>query len=104
MKPESTGGRLKFTQGTFRCAELNLGDSNYTELVDLRATDIEPPFIVLLIEEELRRCLPVPVYIDWGVLPTQSTERAVRLTTEAAAAVTYLVHKASIGRTVSVSP
>ena len=58
LRPESTGGRHKFTQRTFRCAELNLGASNYTELVDLRATDIEPPFIVPLYEEELRRCLP----------------------------------------------
>ena len=59
--PESTGGPHKFTQRTFRCAEVNLGASNYTELVDLRVTDIEPSLIVPLIKEELRKYLPDPL-------------------------------------------
>ena len=69
---------------------LNLGATNYREMVDLdraaRNTDVEPPCVRGLTDTELEDAISVP--FKTGVpCHTQSTERAVKLTTEAALCV-----------------
>lgn len=74
----------------FRKPVLNFGARHYIELAEVReaaaAGDVEPPYCQLLDDGQLEACLTTPLVTG---IPnnTQSTERAVRLTTEAAAAV-----------------
>ena len=70
---------------------VNTSAATYTELVDLRALvargdDLEPPYTRLLDDSELASFQQQPL-VTGIPLHTQSTERAVKLTTEAAAAV-----------------
>ena len=70
--------------------DLNLGATAYTELVDVKKyaqeNDVEPPCISSFSTEQLNELLHKP--LSTGIpCHTQSTERSVKLTTEAAAAV-----------------
>ena len=73
----------------FHKSGVNFGARHFTELTDVweaaAAADIGPPYCQLLDDSQLEVCLATPLVIG---IPsnTQSAERAVRLTTEAAAA------------------
>ena len=77
------------TPRSFRKPKLNFEAEHYTELTDLRATEassVEPPYCMAMDTAQLNACLLTP--LRTGVPNnTQSTERAVKLTTEVAAAV-----------------
>ena len=74
----------------FRCPIINVSANDYTELADLQRYanegDIEPPCTRRLTDDELTTLLDRP-YRTHIPCHTQSTERAVKLTTESAAAV-----------------
>ena len=69
---------------------LNLDATNYTELVNIHdsmaETDIEPPCVKSMTKKQLQDLIRMPMKTQ---IPnhTQSTEREVKLTTEAAARV-----------------
>ena len=76
----------------FQLPDIDLNAKRYTELVDVRqaveqGADIEPPCIMQMDEADLSQFLHTPLRI---AIPchTQSTERAVKLTTESVSAVT----------------
>lgn len=74
----------------FRRPEIRLEAEHYTELVDVHAAaddaDVEPPYCGLLSDADLEQCLEAPL-VTGIPCNTQSTERAVRSTTESVARV-----------------
>ena len=87
---EARGRRHPGQVRQFRCPDVNVTARQYTELTDLQGyakkADIEPPCTRRLIDDELNTHLDQP-YRTGVPCHTQSTERAVKLTTESAAAV-----------------
>ena len=77
----------------FQAPKVNFGAQTYIGLTNIRQAatvkDIEPPYVKQLSDSQLAACLEVPLKTE---VPnnTQSTERAVKLTTEAAAAVMHV--------------
>ena len=74
----------------FRKPEIKLEAGHYTELVNVHAAaaaaDVEPPYCGLVSDTDLEQCLETPL-VTRIPCNTQSTERAVRCTTESAARV-----------------
>ena len=74
----------------FRKPEIKLEAGHYTELVNVHAAaaaaDVEPPYCGLVSDTDLEQCLETPL-VTGIPCSTQSTERAVRCTTESAARV-----------------
>ena len=72
----------------FRPPSVNFRATSFTDMVDLRRQeyDVEPPYVRSLSSEELAQLVASPLKTK---VPnhTQSTERAVKLTTESVSAV-----------------
>ena len=87
---EARGRRQTGEVRKFKCPEIDVTATHYTELTDLESyaerADIEPPCTRLLSDADPCALMEQPCQTH---VPchTQSTERAVKLTTESAAAV-----------------
>ena len=87
---EARGRRQTGEVRRLKCAEIDVSATHYTELTELESyaerADIEPPCTRLLSDADLCALMEQP-YQTHVPCHTQSTERAVELTTESAAAV-----------------
>lgn len=87
---EARRRRRPATPRVYKCPDINTGAADHMNLVNSTEyashNDVEPPLVRDFGEEQLNALLDEPLRTD---VPchTQSTERSVKLTTEAAAAV-----------------
>ena len=87
---EARRRRKPRTPRAYKCPDINTGATDYMNLVNVTEyashNDVEPPLVHDFGEEQLNALLDEPLRTDVPC-DTQSTERSVKLTTEAAAAV-----------------
>ena len=73
----------------FKVPTINFNAGSYVDMIDWTSTRaiFEPPLTKHLTNDELQKCIDVPLEVPFYPCHTQAVERAVKMVTEASASV-----------------